>query len=401
MDKSSGKPKKDDSAVLLLANTLMWSAMGVHTPFINSFYAVKGLASFEIGILSAITPILAILVQPFWAYLSDRTGRRKAVLILITVASALAIQGYGMGNTFLFFAAETLLFGAFNTSVLPLSDALVSNYGRRSRIGFARIRMGGTIGFAAVTLIFGNVISGNTDLIFPVAGAAYLILALCYSRLPDDRAHGESRKPSKGRIFKDNRVVFLFFLAFLVQFGMSISGFYSVYVIGLGYRQSVVGLSSCVSALSELPVLFFAERMLRRFRIDHLMVFSVFMNALRLLLGGSGALPLMIGGQMLQSATYMIPYYCCITFINENVMEGKISQGQTCLTMVQQGLAMVTGSLAGGAISGAVGLKYTFMSVAAGLTLMGGLSILIGKRIFSAEPGPGHEKEGRAGRKRN
>lgn len=202
--------QKDNSMILLLANTLMWSVLGAYMPFIHSFYSVRGLSTLEIGSLTAMTPLLAILVQPFWAYLSDLTGRRKAVLVSIVLASGIAIQGY--------------------------------------------------------------------------------------------------------------RFCHVFFLAFLVQFGTSVM------------------------------------------------------------------LPLMIGAQVLQSASYMIPYYCCIVFINENVVDGKISQGQSRLAMVQQGFATVTGSLLGGALSGQIGLQNTFMAVASGLILAGVVSMFVGERMF---PGKG------------
>ncbi len=377
--------QKDHSMILLLANTLMWSVMGAYMPFIHSFYSVRGLSTLEIGALTAITPVLAILIQPFWAYLSDFTGRRKVVLISIVLASGLAIQGYRFCHVFFLFVAETLMFGTFSTSVLPLSDALVSNHANKSKLGFARIRMGGTIGFAIMALILGNVVKSDVSLIFPIAGLGYLLLALCYLGLPKDVPQKTLRARSKGRVFKDDKVFFVFFLAFLVQFGTSVSGFYGVYVLELGYNQSIMGLSSCISALSELPILFFADKILRRFKINHLMIFAVLMNALRMLLVASGILPLMIGAQVLQSGSYMIPYYCCIVFINENVIDGKISQGQSRLAMVQQGFATVSGSLLGGAISGQIGLKSTFMVVAAGLACVSVISIFIGKRMFDDE----------------
>lgn len=377
--------QKDHSMILLLANTLMWSVMGAYMPFIHSFYSVRGLSTLEIGALTAITPVLAILIQPFWAYLSDFTGRRKVVLISIVLASGLVIQGYRFCHVFFLFVAETLMFGTFSTSVLPLSDALVSNHANKSKLGFARIRMGGTIGFAIMALILGNVVKSDVSLIFPIAGLGYLLLALCYLGLPKDAPQKTLRARSKGRVFKDDKVFFVFFLAFLVQFGTSVSGFYGVYVLELGYNQSIMGLSSCISALSELPILFFADKILRRFKINHLMVFAVLMNALRMLLVASGILPLMIGAQVLQSGSYMIPYYCCIVFINENVIDGKISQGQSRLAMVQQGVATVSGSLLGGAISGQIGLKSTFMVVAAVLACVSVISIFIGKRMFDDE----------------
>lgn len=147
---------------------------------------------------------------------------------------------------------------------------------------------------------------------------------------------------------------------------MSFTGtFYSVYVISLGYGQSIVGLSSFISAMSEVPILMCANRLIRRFGAVNLLIFSVLMMALRLLFAGSGVLPLMLLSQLLQSVTYMTSYYSCVMFISENVMEGKISQGQSRLAMVQAGIGAVAGNILGGLMTDRFGVHRSFMVMSA------------------------------------
>ena len=144
-----------------------------------------------------------------------------------------------------------------------------------------------------------------------------------------------------------------------MQLGMSFTGtFYSVYVISLGYGQSIVGLSSFISAMSEVPILMCANRLIRRFGAVNLLIFSVLMMALRLLFAGSGVLPLMLLSQLLQSVTYMTSYYSCVMFISENVVEEKISQGQSRLAIVQAGIGAVSGNILGGLMT----VSYTHLA---------------------------------------
>ena len=50
--------------------------------------------------LLAIGPIFAIFIQPLWAMLSDRTGKRKLLLILLALCTAGAYLLYYLGASF-------------------------------------------------------------------------------------------------------------------------------------------------------------------------------------------------------------------------------------------------------------------------------------------------------------
>ena len=207
--------------------------------------------------------------------------------------------------------------------------------------------------------------------IFVLGSAGYFLLVGFLMLLPEDRERtGRSRSRESGpdlkRIFKNKQIYLVLFLAFIMQLGMSFTGtFYSVYVISLGYGQSIVGLSSFISAMSEVPILMCANRLIRRFGAVNLLIFSVLMMALRLLFAGSGVLPLMLLSQLLQSVTYMTSYYSCVMFISENVMEGKISQGQSRLAMVQAGIGAVAGNILGGLMTDRFGVHRSFMVMSA------------------------------------
>ena len=76
---------------LYLINGMYWITASLYLPFITMYFSQKGMDSMQIGILSALLPIASLTVQPLWAALADRTGRRRRVLILLNLCCAAAV----------------------------------------------------------------------------------------------------------------------------------------------------------------------------------------------------------------------------------------------------------------------------------------------------------------------
>ena len=112
---------------LLAVNTFVWTTTALYMPFIGAYYTQQGITPLQIGILTSIGPVVSILIQPMWAYISDRSGRHRLVLIIVSIGSGAAILSYLVRVSFGAFMVATVLLTIFNTSILTLSDALVTN----------------------------------------------------------------------------------------------------------------------------------------------------------------------------------------------------------------------------------------------------------------------------------
>ena len=77
--------------VLALADAFVYMCPAVYTTFLSAFYTRRGLTGTQTGILFGISPLMYILIQPLWARLADRSGRRREVLQIICVGSAAAL----------------------------------------------------------------------------------------------------------------------------------------------------------------------------------------------------------------------------------------------------------------------------------------------------------------------
>ena len=392
---------------LFLINVSFWVACGSCAPFLSAYYKRIGLSFTQIGVLLAIGPIFAIFIQPLWAMLSDRTGKRKLLLILLALCTAGAYLLYYLGTSFAVCLLAVLVVSLFSLALLPLCDALVIDRANAYGFPFARIRIGGTLGYAVMVFGAGMFLEKFDGVQFAVASVAYLLFAGAVMLLPQGSARKEAapawkeaaparkkavpaRKkavparekavPARESIFDTSEILFVLALALIESLGLGFCGsFTGSYAVELGFGSSLIGVLSCISALSEVPILLFAGKLMDRFGEIPLLIFSGVMMSLRLCLTGMGLVPAMISAQLLQSVTYMTTYICCTQYISKHVRTGKMSQGQSALAIVQSGLAAVASNLFGGMLVDAVGTRQAFFAVAAGVLVV---ALLVGGVYF-------------------
>lgn len=378
---------------LFFINVSFWVACGSCAPFLSAYYKRIGLSFTQIGVLLAIGPIFAIFIQPLWAMLSDRTGKRKLLLILLALCTAGAYLLYYLGTSFAVCLLAVLVVSLFSLALLPLCDALVIDRANAYGFPFARIRIGGTLGYAVMVFGAGMFLEKFDGAQFAVASVAYLLFAGAVMLLPQGSARKEAapareeaapaRKkavPARESIFDTSEILFVLALALIESLGLGFCGsFMGSYAVELGFGSSLIGVLSCISALSEVPILLFAGKLVDRFGEIPLLIFSGVMMSLRLCLTGMGLVPAMISAQFLQSVTYMTTYICCTQYISKHVRAGKMSQGQSALAIVQSGLAAVASNLFGGMLVDAVGTRQAFFAVAAGVLVV---ALLVGGAYF-------------------
>lgn len=360
---------------LYLINGLYWITASLYLPFITMYFSQKGMDSMQVGALSALLPIASLTVQPLWAALADRSGKRRRVLIVLNLCCAASILLFPGTDSFGEILGAAACYAVFNSAVLPICDALVVSRAEEENISFAWVRMCGTVSYAAVVLGMGFYLRKHTNVMFYGNSACFLMFTLLCLTLPGDRRIMRGKEPvgaesggksaGKGRIFRSRDIYLILIFAFAMQFGINYySAFLGVYLLELGYNQSLLGVLNCISALSEIPVLLLIHRLAGKYRETVLLTAAVCCMALRLVLLSAGSVPLMAAAQLLQGPSYMVCYFVCVTYINRMVMPGKISQGQSTLAFVQMGLGSLSGSLLGGVLASTFGIRRGFVIVA-------------------------------------
>ncbi len=377
---------------LFLISAFTYISFSLYAPFLSSYYSKAGISAVEIGILLTLGPVSSILVQPVWAIISDRTGRRKAVLSIVVLGSAFAVLSYYIGNTFLtFFLASTLL-AIFSNSIVPLSDAILLRSAQKNHLDFSKIRMGGTIGYATFVIIAGMIIKHNSHVAYLMGFAGFMVLFLIVRLLPKSESDSDDMtvklnsnltsdsktKRSLLHIFESKQIYFLLAIAFISQVGLSFNfSFLGVYMLNMGLTEGTIGFTNSIAALSELPILFLINRVLNKVSTGKITIFACLLLALRIITVTGENLFFVILSQMLHGITFMTIYFSCAVFISKNVRPENQSKGQSILALIQTGIGSIVGNILGGYLVDLYGLKSAYVMMSILIITIAGLIALL------------------------
>ncbi len=373
--------------LLLLLNSFVYISTALYSPFLSAYYRQNHLSSTQIGILLTIGPLASVFIQPLWARLSDKSGKARKYASFVVLGAAISLYSFYLGTSFISFLLANLFLAIFSTSVLPMTDAIVIRNANRLHFNYAFIRMGGTIGYAAMVYAAGFFLRRHPSAQFAVASFSYLFLLFLLRRLPDSEDHQPvftKQSKDKGHllnisgIFKNSNVFFVLVFAFIYQVGASFfHTFLGVYVIELGYGQSQLGILNCIQALSEIPILLIMKKFTRKLGALNLIALATFLMGFRLFAASGGSLIWLMLAQAMQGITYMVVHFGCATYIAENVYEGKASQGQSILYIIQAGLASIIGNTLGGRLIDFLGIKPSFLWAGSAILLLSGITWII------------------------
>lgn len=386
----SNLSNKRISLHLFLINAFIYISFSQYVPYLGPYFTKAGISAVEIGILLTVGPIFSILVQPLWAVVSDRTGRRRDVLSVAVIGCAISIFSYYIGHTFVSFLIASVLLSFFSTSIVPMSDALILRSANKNNLDFSKIRMGGTIGYAIFVIISGMIVKRNANLAYIMGFVGFVLLLFLVRCLPKDEPQEartvqknseKSAVKSKGsllHIFESKQIYFLLAFAFISQVGLSFTyGFLSVYMLKLGFSASTMGITNSIAAISELPVLFLMNRVLNKVSPTKITIFACFLLGLRLITVTGESLFFIALSQTLQGLTFMTIYYSCAVFISKNVKPENQSKGQAILALIQTGIGSIVGNVLGGFLVDSYGLRNAYITMTILVITVAGLTALL------------------------
>lgn len=343
-------------------NALSYVPGATFGAYIGVYYKSQGLDVFQIGLLSAAGTIIALFMQPFWGTISDRRGRYVQILRLALCGSAAGVLFYYGASAFWMFLICVGFYSVFNCAIGPIGDAVVVNAAYKNDFPFSSIRMGGTLAYAVVVILAGMFLKSHPSASFGITAAAWAAMLCMTFRLPGDvRRQRLERKASPWLIFRNKKILFILGYACTFQIVLGLyNSFLGIMVTDMGYDNATIGKLMCVSALSEVPVLLVINRLSKKIRTEYLLLLAGLFMTLRAWLPLTGSIAGIFAGQALQGLTYMIMYYTCVTFMNENLPEELHGTGQSLFYMVQSGLACMFSNVVGGFLGTRIGLSKAY-----------------------------------------
>lgn len=372
--------KSKERILLLLANTFLWMTIGLYLPFLSAYLLLQGLTAQEVGLIVALFPFMSLIAVPFWGKISDKTENSKKVIMFACLGVATSIWlFYLAANFFQYFLCASLT-SLFLAALTPLLDSLILSICNVKGMNFSLFRIGGTIGYATIVLIYGFVLNQFPKLQFVSMSVLSLLLLLTVIQITVPEKKSISVQPKKGRLFTSNQVYFVIFVSTLSMFGVNyIGNFLGIILIEAKISRSMIGVLNFASAFSEIPILLTIDSILKRMDTRKILVFSTITLVVRLLLLSTGNILFMLLSQILQSTSYMLVYYSSIHFVMHHTFSGKEAQGNSLLFSIQNGAGSIFSSLIGGWLIEAFNARVGTIILAAAVFVILIISVLVKK----------------------
>ncbi len=370
-----------------------FATFGIVVPFFALYYESLGLNSFQISVLTAITPLVRPVFAAAWTYPAERLAVRHAATVLACTLTAACLALYFIPSTFGGLAIVTLLLALANAPSLAFVEALTLEDAPRTGVPYGRVRLWGSLGFIAASWGFGVLLAYTPIRTALAAALLFAVLNAASSiTLPRPAAAGAASRTSLGGFLARPGVVGFYGAAMLMQASHgAYYTFFSIHMAAQGRTGAVIGGLWALGVISEVVVLVFSVRLLDRVPASALLVSCFLLAAARWgLYATSASLVIAIPAQILHAFTYAAFHLAAVTATYRIFPEDLRASGQAIYGGVTYGMGSVVGMIAAGSLYDRIG-PFRLFAVSALIALAG--AVLIGR---AARRIPGFDGAGAA-----
>jgi PPP family 3-phenylpropionic acid transporter len=361
---------------------LLFLPIGMHAPYLFLYFKRQGFTDSQLGTLAAMTPLLNVFAPPLWGALADSFGDRRRTLAIGLLCSALLFPWLMFSQSFWLTLALLVAFSAFAFPPAAIADAIALENVERKGGDYGRLRLWGSLGFAAPLLAFGAVLKGEAGQpaasLYPIFWG-YAIFRLISAGwvwlLPP--SYGTAAKAfdfRAARVFLSGPFLALAVCGVLATGAMA--GYYvyfTIYLDEMGIADSLKGYFWAIAVIAETGMLVVIGRVMDRIGLRWTFVLGVAGCSVRLLaysfpLGAVG----IAAAQCLHALTFTALTVSAITFVNRMAPPELRASGQTLWMALNMGLGSAVGSKLAGMAAGAAGLlgMYRIFAAAAAVAAL-------------------------------
>ncbi len=339
-----------------------------YNTFVPLYFKAIDLGDSQIGLILSVTPLMVLVAQPFWGTVGDRSKSLNRMFRWMLAGTAITVVLYPLVQNFYLILLLTGVFSFFNSAMFPMQDTLTLQALDSSTSNYGKVRMGSTIGFAVLSVMAGLVTGLDLRLLFPVSALLAIIsIVVTFKFRPISGHQSKTHRVSPLVLLKNKNLVILTALcAFaMISFGFY-AGFFSIYFSELGGNTNWLGVFWFVSAITEVPFLIFAPRIVKKLGERWAILLSVLVQAVRwLFIGLTSSVTLVLANSLLHGFGFIVVVYCMALFINKTVPLELKASGQSFYALFGMGIPQIIGRAGGGLVVSKIGYSNAFLICAA------------------------------------
>lgn len=357
--------------------SLFWMTYCMVVGFSVTYLLSCGYSNSEAGYILASANICALVLQPFFADLADRSKKINAMTIFMVSIVIIFVCSIGL----FFISARSVILTLIYVVMITLANAVIAFLTSvqylmdrsKSKINFGLCRAGGSLCFAILSAVMGILIEriGMKSIPTALFIITFLIIILCMY-ITRHRIHTtyEStndltyQKSSTLLVFfKENpkfmvlsiAMLFIYYAhAFITNFTISI-----VRNVGGDHRE--MGYLIAFMALMELPGMIGFKEISQRFKVSSLLLFSMMMFSVKaIIVWLSPSLIALTFGFALQVVSFALYIPASVQYANIMIDEKDTVKAQMMFNLMQTGGAVFS-SIIGGWLIDFSGISHALL----------------------------------------
>lgn len=346
-----------------------FATLGALVPYWGLYLKSLGFDAAAIGELMAVIMATKVVAPNVWAWIADHRGHRMAIVRLASLLAAVAFAGVFLGHGFWWLAVVMAVFSFFWNAALPQFEATTLTYlGERSH-RYTSIRIWGSIGFIVAVAALGPYLDAHGAGMLPPVLLLLMAGIWIMSLWVPERAVGHraiGHEPLS-RVLRRPAVLALLAGCFLAQMSHGpYYAFFSIYLEGHGHSRSVIGQLWALGVIAEVVLYLFMHRLLPRFGLRNLFLFSLGLTTLRWILIAlfPQELALLVMAQVLHMASFGMYHAVAIQLVHRYFVGRNQGRGQALYSSLSFGAGGAVGSLLSGYLWDTAGAQVVYLGAA-------------------------------------
>jgi MFS family permease len=338
-------------------------------------------------LLTGIPPLITLIGAPFLAGIADAKQRHRFIMSLGIVIAVVATFIEQWMTGFFVILILVLLINFFFSPVGSLADsATIAMLGDEKSM-YGRIRLGGTIGWGVMAPIAGVLIDNyGLKLAFWSFSILMLINLLVAQKVVHETSEPANDETHDMRFFLTSRRWIIFLLsAFLGGLGtLTVTTYLFPHMAEMGANESLMGIASSIATITEFPIFFFGNRLVKRFTSYGLFLLALAMMGVRSLLFAWVSAPFAILiVQAIGGTFFPAMWLAGVAYADEHAPAGLKSTAMGLFGSVTFGFGSAIGGFIGGLLLESIGGRGLFLVF--GIIILAGLALIEAFRRFVPE----------------
>ncbi|MDY6048402.1 MAG: MFS transporter, partial [Bacilli bacterium] len=348
--------------------------------FLNRYYYHLGFSSFELSVLLALLPLMAVISNLVLSKVANSNRRNFILLLIWSLLEGLGICGFFFAKSFVFVLLLDIVCFFCTTSYYNLLDTFGVKICEVNSKSFSSIRVFGTIGYILGTFLGGIFIKNlSYEVTFLIGGSLYLltcVLLLGFKFI--DFKESEEKEVVKieyKKIFSNKCFIYYFiFGVILISINNSSDSLYGLFTASIGVNDDIFGYFSSATVAIE-AILLFLTSFFKRKRFFLLLSIGLIAEIVKLVFF---SIPNMneyyyLSAQLLRGITFGSYLASNVALLMDVLNEKYFSSGLFILTSMQQLVLALINNVSPHLVN-SIGYNLTFLIL---LTISASSSIFL------------------------